>query len=176
MNAVLAMSPDAAERAERQHLVWVARHAAAPSGSPFVADTSTQLLRTIAEVLDIRSVFSRVSRIVKHFLPHEALALKFSYRAGNVTLEGSFCRRSAGARVGMNPEDRDFSIVSDLRRARSRFAACWPDIVDVLVAAGYRSILRGRSVAQAQVSSAATTLRTLSRTRAPQGQRGKREK
>jgi hypothetical protein len=141
MNAVVAMSPDAAERAERQHLVWVARHAAAPAGSPFVADSSTELLRTIAEVLDIRSVFPRVSRIVKQVLPHDALALKFSDRAANLTLEARSAEDLPERGWGMNPEDRDFSIVSDLRRARSRFAASWPGIVDVLVAAGYRSIL-----------------------------------
>src|SRR5437588_4967487 len=87
MNAVMAMSPDAGDIGGHEHLVWLARHAPPASGNPFLADTSTELLRTIAEVLDIRSVFPRVSDIVKQVLPHDALALKFSDRAGDVTLE-----------------------------------------------------------------------------------------
>src|SRR5438270_8990541 len=87
MNAVMAMSPDAGDIGGREHLVWVARHAAPPSGTPFLADTSTELLRTIAEVLDIRSVFPRVSEIVQQVLAHDALTLAFSDRAGHVTLE-----------------------------------------------------------------------------------------
>jgi hypothetical protein len=86
MNAVMAMSPDDVEIAEGNHLLWLARDAPPASGSPLLADTSTQLLRTIAEVLDIRSVFPRVSEIVKEVLPHDALALKFSDRRGDATL------------------------------------------------------------------------------------------
>jgi hypothetical protein len=63
MNAVSAMNRKDLETAEREQSVWLARHAAPACGSPFVADTSTALLRTIAEVLDIRSVFPRVSEI-----------------------------------------------------------------------------------------------------------------
>src|ERR1019366_8304245 len=87
MNAMGAMSRDDLEIAERAQLLWAARHAVPASGSPFVADTSTALLRTIAEVLDIRSVFPRVSEIVKAVLPHDALVLVFLDRAGRVTLE-----------------------------------------------------------------------------------------
>src|SRR5437763_6985439 len=87
MDAVVSMGPDVMDVAEREHLVWLARHGAPPSGSPFLADTSTELLRTIAEVLDIRSVFPRVSEIVKEVLPHDALALKFSDRFGQGALE-----------------------------------------------------------------------------------------
>ena len=43
-------------------------------------DVSAALLRTISEVLDIRSVFPRVSEIVKHVLPHDALELVFHDR------------------------------------------------------------------------------------------------
>src|SRR2546425_13091705 len=113
MSAVVAMSPCGVEIVERDHLVWLARHAAPGSGSPFLADTSTELLRTIAEVLDIRSVFPRVSEIVKQVLPHDALALKFSDRAGDVTLEARSCEDLPGDGWCMSGEDTDFSIVSD---------------------------------------------------------------
>jgi len=46
------------------------------------ADTSTELLRTIAEVLDIRAVFPRVSEIVKPVLGHDALELVLCDRKG----------------------------------------------------------------------------------------------
>src|SRR6058998_1474544 len=87
MNSVGAIIPGGVDIAERDHLVWLARHAAPASGSPFLADTSTELLRTIAEVLDIRTVFPRVSEIAKDVLPHDALALRFSDRRGDATLE-----------------------------------------------------------------------------------------
>jgi transcriptional regulator with PAS, ATPase and Fis domain len=145
------MGQDAIDVAEREHLVWVARHAAPTSGSPFLADTSTELLRTIAEVLDIRSVFPRVSEIVKQVLPHDALVLKFSDRKGNVTLEARSAEDLPERGWGTSSVDRDFFIVSDLRRRRCRCVACGPDIADALVAAGYRSVLSVRSVAQTQV-------------------------
>ncbi len=46
------MSRDDIDISERIHLAW----AAAPSGGLFVAETATELLRTIAGVLDIRLV------------------------------------------------------------------------------------------------------------------------
>src|SRR5438093_1816774 len=134
MSAGVGRRSGAAEIAEREHLVWVARHAAPPSASPFLADTSTELLRTIAEVLDIRSVFPRVSEIVKQVLPHDALALKFSDRAGDVTLEARSCEDLPGDGWCTSGEETDFSIVTDLQRPRSRLAACAPNHVDCLVA------------------------------------------
>jgi transcriptional regulator with PAS, ATPase and Fis domain len=151
MNTVVAMNPDDVEIAERDHLMWVARHAAPASGSPFVADTSTELLRIIAEVLDIRTVFPRVSEIVKQVLPHEALALVFSDRAGHVTLEARSNEDLPAHGCCTSNDDNEFCIVSDLRRPRSRLAACEPDVVDAVVAAGYRSVLTVRRVAQNQV-------------------------
>src|SRR3954470_13127760 len=139
MNTVVAMSPDDVAIAERDHLVWIARETTPASGSPFLADTSTELLRTIAEVLDIRSVFPRVSEIVKQVLPHDALALEFSDRKGNVTLEARSDEDLPERAWGGGSEDRDFFIVSDLRTRRSRGTACGPNSIDALVAAGYRA-------------------------------------
>src|SRR4051794_9968421 len=87
MSAGGAMNPVGVENSEPEHRSWRAREMGPASGSPFLADTSTELLRTIAEVLDIRTVFPRVSDIVKQVLMHDALALKFSDRAGLGTLE-----------------------------------------------------------------------------------------
>jgi GAF domain-containing protein len=46
-----------------------------------------ELLRTMAEVLDIRRVFPRVSEIVGRVLPHDHLTLIFHDREGNAALE-----------------------------------------------------------------------------------------
>ena len=40
-------------------------------------ESSAELLRTISGVLDIRTVFPRVSEIAKKMLPHDALAMVF---------------------------------------------------------------------------------------------------
>src|SRR3954471_908817 len=150
MDAVVSIGSDLVDVVEREHMVWGARHAAPPFGGPFLADTSTELLRTIAEVLDIRSVFPRVSEIVKQVLPHDALALEFSDRKGNVTLEARSDEDLPERAWGGGSEDRDFFIVSDLRTRRSRGTACGPNSIDALVAAGYRAVLSVRSIAQTQ--------------------------
>jgi two-component system response regulator AtoC len=45
-------------------------------------DESGELLRTISEVLDIRTVFTEVSAIANRMLPHDALVLAFADREG----------------------------------------------------------------------------------------------
>ena len=87
MNAVVSMSPGGVGISERDHLSLVGRRPATESVRPHLADMSADLLRTIAEVLDIRSVFPRVSEIVKPVLRHDALHLMFYDRGGYVTLE-----------------------------------------------------------------------------------------
>jgi DNA-binding NtrC family response regulator len=151
MNAVGAISPGDSEIAERDHLVWLARRAAPAFGSPFLADTSAELLRTIAEVLDIRSVFPRVSEIVKQVLPHDGLMLKFSDRGGHGTLEARSTEElPAHGWCMRDDEEGNFSITSDLRRLGSRLADSEPSI-NALIAAGYRAVLAVRTVAQNQV-------------------------
>jgi len=115
-------------------------------------DTSADLLRTIAEVLDIRSVFPRVSEIVRHVLPHDALELVFHDRSGHVTLEARSTEDLTGAFGCPVNDDEAFYITSDLRRPSSRLATgAAPSVVDTLLAAGYRSVLNVRSVARDQV-------------------------
>ena len=151
MNAVLTMSPDDVETSECEQLSWIARHSAQASGSSFVADTSMELLRTIAGVLDIRGVFPRVSDIVQQIVPHDALALKFTDRAGRVTLEARSTEDLPVSGWSTDAEHKEFSIVNDLRRLRSRSPDSALSITDALVAAGYRSALSVRAVAQNQM-------------------------
>ena len=47
-----------------------------------------ELLRVIAEVLDIRSVFPRVSEIANTALPHDAMAMMFYDEHGHMAFEG----------------------------------------------------------------------------------------
>ena len=52
-------------------------------------DGSLELLRTIANVLDIRPVLPRMSEIVNTMLPHDALAMAFLERDGQVGVEAA---------------------------------------------------------------------------------------
>jgi transcriptional regulator with GAF, ATPase, and Fis domain len=54
------------------------------AGDPAIyrLDASGELLRTISQVLDIRTVFTEVSTIANRMLPHDALVLVFADREG----------------------------------------------------------------------------------------------
>src|SRR5439155_112949 len=94
--------------------------------------------------------FPRVSEIVKEVLPHDALALKFSDRFGQGALEARSTEELPAHGWCMRSDDREFSIVSDIRRLGSRLVDGEPS-VDAFIAAGYRSVLTVRTVAQNQV-------------------------
>src|ERR1700694_5072787 len=116
MSAMFSMNPGGVGIAERESLAFVARHVVIETGGPAVVDTSAALLRTIAEVLDIRSVFPRVSEIVKPVLPHDALELMFHDRSGRVTLEAQSTEDLTGHPGWTETDAEPFHIVSDLRR------------------------------------------------------------
>src|SRR6266850_1075076 len=113
MSAVLSITSGAVGIAASDHLL-IARQSAPDYGRPFPATAYSELLRTIAEVLDIRIVFSRVSEIVKQVLPHDALELVFHDRSGRVTLEACSTDDIAGSPGCAGPDKDDFYIVSDL--------------------------------------------------------------
>ncbi len=151
MDAVQAVDPENMDVAGCEQRRWSAGHGAPGSGRPFGPDASAELLRTIAGVLDIRAVFPRISEIVKQVVPHDSLALKFSDRAGRMTLEARSTRDLPEHGWSAGPETEEFTIVSDLRRIRSQATDHEPSHVDRLVAAGYRSMLSVRAVAQHQI-------------------------
>src|ERR1700730_2802650 len=103
MNAMVSMNPDGVGISDR--------------------DTSANLLRTIAEVLDVRSVFPRISEIVKPALPHDALELRFHDRGGTVTLEARSNEDLAGPPGWPETDAEPFHIVRDLRRPSSQLAS-----------------------------------------------------
>jgi len=145
------MNRDELETAERERSLLVARHAAPPSGSAFVADTSTALLRTIAEVLDIRRVFPRVSEIVKPVLPHDALVLVFLDSRGPGDARSPSGRGSAAARVAHASRRQGVRHPDDLSATVVAAHGLEPAVADALIAAGYRSVLSVRGLAQNQV-------------------------
>ncbi len=51
--------------------------------------TSVDLLRTIAEVLDVRTIFPRLSQIANRILPHDALAMGFVGGDGQLVMEAA---------------------------------------------------------------------------------------
>jgi transcriptional regulator with GAF, ATPase, and Fis domain len=149
MNTAFSIDSGDVEIAEREDPA--VRYLVTASSRLVVGDTSVELLRTIAEVLDIRGVFPRVSEIVKHVLQHDALELVLCDRGGLVTLEARSTDDLAGLR-GCAPKDNEaFYIVSDLQRPSERLVGGEADVIGDLVAAGYRSLLGIRSVARHQV-------------------------
>src|ERR1700752_2236553 len=152
MNGTAWTTPLARGISQCEDLTFGAHQSSTGPGGPVMVDVSAALLRTISEVLDIRSVFPRVSEIVQHVLPHDALELVFHDRGGHVTLEATSTDDLKGyaGRTGTN--DEAFQIVSDLRHASNRMTRGVPSgAVDQLVAAGYRSFLNIRCVARHQV-------------------------
>ena len=120
MDPVLTVDLGNVEVASREQPRWSPRHGAPVSGGAFVAEASAELLRTIAGVLDIRAVFPRISDIVKQVVPHDGLALKFSDRAGRMTLEARSTQDLPEHGWIACPENQEFTIVRDLRQILSR--------------------------------------------------------
>ena len=106
MDAVQAVDPENMDVAGWEQRLWSAGHGAPASGRPFVPETSAELLRTIAGVLDIRAVFPRISDIVKQVVPHDSLALRFSDRPGPYDARGALDPRPSGARMERECRER----------------------------------------------------------------------
>ena len=116
------------------------------------ADPSLELVRTISEVLDIRSVFPRVSELANHLLPHDCLALVFQDESDQLTIEAQSVEGFPTFRRLALPGEEDVHVVADLGKTGLPLAHCDPsDYVSRLVEAGYRSLLSVRSVAGSQV-------------------------
>ena len=152
MNADLVTDREDVELAAYDHRPRSAQHVAQESlyDNPRVADASKELLRAIAEVLDIRQVLPRVSEIVKPIVPHDGLALQFSDRAGHITLEAS-STADLPAHGWCTDAGEETCIVCDLRRERLVVSANEADAADALIGAGYRSALIVGSVTQHQM-------------------------
>jgi transcriptional regulator with GAF, ATPase, and Fis domain len=103
-------------------------------------EASAELLRTIAAVLDIRTVLPRLSEIANRVLPHDALAIGVLDEDGQLVLQGA-----TGDLTGVPPDRVEMSfldeqIIGDLTRED------WPvagrtNSIQRLVGRGYRSLL-----------------------------------
>jgi transcriptional regulator with PAS, ATPase and Fis domain len=103
-------------------------------------DVSRELLRTIANVLDIRPVLPQISEIVNKMLPHDALALATLEQDGQVGLEAATGDLPAvQLLVFRTPVAEDF-IIGDLT-TEPRQVVRGIDPTPRLVACGYRSVL-----------------------------------
>ena len=135
-----------------QRLAEQARDAAVERERAASIETSMELLRTIADVLDIRTVFPRVSEIANKMLPHDALVLSF------VDQEGHLIRQAGSTDEVPTPLTwsklktgrRDAFLLRDLRTDAVPITE--PGVArDLLVRAGYRSLLAVFTEARDQV-------------------------
>jgi transcriptional regulator with GAF, ATPase, and Fis domain len=106
-------------------------------------ESSVELLRTIAAVLDIREVFPRVSEIANKVLPHDLLTMMFKNR-GEVLIEAASTDEFSGLTRFIKSDDSEpadgFIIVEDLTTAPLPVAEP-ADLGERIVAAGFRSLL-----------------------------------
>jgi transcriptional regulator with PAS, ATPase and Fis domain len=126
---------------EASHTLPLARAGGGELEEPADFDSFVALLRTIAGVLDIRRVFSRVSEIASKMLPHDAMIMSFVDDNGNVVREaatGGIPELPCPLRL-LVPASHDI-IVDDLGNEALPIAECI-DVRMRLIRAGYRSAL-----------------------------------
>src|SRR5262249_26810317 len=69
-----------------QRLAETAHRAAIDRDRAANLESSVELLRAIADVLDVRSVFPRISEIANKVLPHDRLTMSFIDRDGGIVM------------------------------------------------------------------------------------------
>ena len=113
-------------------------------------DVSLELLRAMADVLDIRTVLPRLSDLVKQLLPHDAVAVVFRDERGHTVVEASTGDFPAMTPQGLQLPPVDDVIIRDLARE----ALPVPSGVRLsqrLVASGYRSMVGVSAWADSQI-------------------------
>src|SRR6266851_8290375 len=127
-----------------QRLAEAARRAAVERVRAASIESSVELLRTIAGVLDIRTVFPRVSEIANKVLPHDLLTMMFHDRSGQILIEvASSDEFPALTRLIKADDSRPkdgFIIIDDFTTATLPIVEP-ADLRERIVAAGYRSFL-----------------------------------
>jgi transcriptional regulator with GAF, ATPase, and Fis domain len=127
-----------------ERLAESARQAAVERERSASIESSVELLRAISSVLDIRTVFPRVSEIANKMLPHDRLTMMFHDQHGHIVFEAAstdeFPDLTRLVKDHHAAPDSDFFIIDDFRTATLEIAEP-PDLGERLVAAGYRSFL-----------------------------------
>jgi len=135
-----------------QRLAEAARRAAVERARAASIESSVELLRTIAGVLDIRTVFPQVSEIANKVLPHDLLTMMFNDR-GQVLIEvASSDGLPEAARLVKTNDSRpndDFIIIDDFTSAALPIVEP-ADLWERIVSAGYRSLLVAQTRARDQ--------------------------
>jgi len=139
-----------------QRLAEAAHRAALERDRAANLESSVELLRAIAGVLDIRTVFPRVSEIANKVLPHDWLTMSFNDREGGVVMQAAsdadmmHVTRIKLADSGAHKADDGFAIIDDLRQQTLSVAEPI-DLQERVLAAGYRSFLAVNTSARDQV-------------------------
>ncbi|HKC56316.1 MAG TPA: sigma 54-interacting transcriptional regulator [Vicinamibacterales bacterium] len=140
-----------------QRLAEAGRRAALERDRAANLESSVELLRAIAGVLDIRKVFTRVSEIANKVLPHDFMTMSFDNGKGEIIMQA----RSTDEFTQVDwirlvdrkhrTEGRDgVFLVSDLRQQSLPIAEP-VDLQDRIVSAGYRSFLAVNASARDQM-------------------------
>ena len=117
---------------------------------------SDELVRALAEVLDVREVFPRVSEIANRVLPHDRLTMTFHDRqAGSYVMQAASNADGPMAvrATGLDPSEfptGSFMIIGDLGTVTVDVIHDPPDFRERITAAGYRSVLAVRLAARDQ--------------------------
>jgi transcriptional regulator with PAS, ATPase and Fis domain len=141
-----------------------ARPAAAVHAPPTALETqhelelrvADELVRLLADVLDIREVFPRLSEIAQQALRHDRLTMTFhDGAAGSYELHAASNANGpiAVRATGLDPltfAGGSFTIIDDLRSLKPDVIHDPPDYREQVRAAGYRSVLVVRLVARGQ--------------------------
>ena len=114
-------------------------------------EASVELLRTIADVLDIRSVFPRVSEIAQSILPHDAMVMVFFDERGKIAIEAA-TPNFPNVRTHVAPFPVPELIIGDLAVEPLRVAS-GDNPTHRLLEAGLRSVLSVVTHARDQVMS-----------------------
>jgi transcriptional regulator with PAS, ATPase and Fis domain len=107
-------------------------------------ESSIELLRTIAAVLDIRDVFPRVSEIASRMVPHDLLTMMFHDRGGQILIEAASTDEFRGLSRFTKADDSEpeegFVIIDDFTTAALPIVEP-VDVRERILAAGFRSLL-----------------------------------
>jgi transcriptional regulator with PAS, ATPase and Fis domain len=124
-----------------QRLAEQARDAAIERERTATVEASVELLRTISDVLDVRSVFPRISEIANKILPHDALSMVFLDAHGNVVHEAATTGVPILKPHRSSMPQPDHFIVGDLSSEDVPIEIAGESPQEKLIAAGFRSIL-----------------------------------
>jgi two-component system NtrC family response regulator len=127
-----------------QRLAETARLAAVEREHTANVESSVELLRTISDVLDIRTVFPQVSAIANKVLPHDLLTMMFQDRSGHIVIEVASSDEFPGltrlVKADNAPPKDGYILIDDFTTATLPIVEP-ADLRERIVGAGYRSLL-----------------------------------